>query len=182
MSTKMKKRSLTLIEIIIGFVLSAILIGGLFEIQRQFGILQTKVEKTKDIVFERERFHTKLSQIVRHVTDCWVDAKGCLVLQYTQLLDHDRDFRGECLALLHKDGESLILTTYGKKIRQDVLLKLDKKATVSYLFFDEQTAQWIDHPPKDLFKPDKNTHSLIKIMVTGVKQNDTIEFPFWINS
>lgn len=176
------KRSLTLIEMMIGLVLSALLIGGLFELQRQFGLLQTKVEKTKDIVFERERFQARLLQIFKSVTDCWINDKGFLVLQYTQLLDRDKDFRGECLALLHTEGDSLILTTYGKKIRQDVLLKLDKHAKVSYLFFDNYTSEWVSHPPKDLFKSDKKVRSVIKIIVTSAKTGSIIEFPFWVNS
>lgn len=175
-----KKKSFTLIEIIIGFLLAALLIGGLFEIQRQFNLLQNKVEQTKQIVFGRQRFYSRLAQIFNRLDKCWVDGTS-LVLEYTDDLDPDREFRGKCLALLHHTDNALFLTTYAKGAKQEILLKIDKHATVSFELFDTKSPRGIKEWSADIFEkklPDLERR-MLKITIDMPKKGK-IEFPFWI--
>ena len=177
-----KKKSFTLIEIIIGMLLGALLVGGLFEIQRQFNILQNKVEQTKQIVFGRERLYARLTQIFTNLDDCWID-NNSLVLKYASTLDPDRAFRGDCLSLIHQDGNSLVLTTYTKDTKQEVLLKLDKHATLHFSVFDSKTSKWIEEWPRDFFKKNPSTpkRRMLKITIDLPTKKQNIEFPFWID-
>jgi type II secretory pathway component PulJ len=197
-----KKKSFTLIEIVIGLLLAAILVGGLFEIQRQFTLLQNKVEQAKQTVFERQRFYSRLAQIFKNLDSCRIDdnaavsSEKVLVLEYVSDLDHDRNFRGKCTASLHKDGNNLILATQSKAERKEVLLKLEKGTTIQFSVFDMHPLKdspiakgWVQDWSADLVRDNLTAfgHCMLKITLSVPKKKqktksiDKIEFPFWIS-
>lgn len=167
-----------------GLVLATLLIGGLFEIQRQFTLMQNKVEQAGQIVFERQRLYSRLNPLFKHCENFWLEDDG-LALKYTEDLDHDRNFRGECLSFLHRDENNLILTTYAKTQKQEILLKLDKKAVLQFSVFDMEATKWVDTWPSDLIKKNLSDfgHCMLKLSLKTPKKGgkeEAIEFPFWI--
>ncbi|MFS8563963.1 MAG: hypothetical protein LVR00_06475 [Rhabdochlamydiaceae bacterium] len=105
------------------------------------------------------------------------------MLEYTHDLDRDRAFQGKCLTLLHRIENNLVLTTYAKeKIKQEILLKIDKHATISFELLDAQSPLGIKEWVPDIFNeklPDLERR-MLKITI-DVPKKEKLNSHFGLN-
>lgn len=195
---KLKKRSLTLLEVMIALSLTAILLSVIFTSYRQTTISQAKLEKAKIEVLTNKTIEQRLTYIFSHLTSekqhnnnktegessplytlSLPTSKGvALILEYDNGIDPDPSFSHHIkseLYLSHK--EELCLTTYSHTglARREVLK--EDISELKFSFFDPSahqthTSYW-DFNQEDL--PPIITLNL------GIKnKKEPLEFAFFI--
>lgn len=162
----MKSRSLNLIEVAIVMVLAAILIGTLFYTQTDTLKTQTKVDKVRAIVLERERFFMRLNQILNSDTVFHVEDKA-LLLKYDNGVDYERAFCGPVSSLLYQEDRKIYLATWPKEGEGRIEVLLEDVEDFSFTFFDDEKNNWSKSIPNNGF-------TMLKIIAKKV------EYPFFL--
>jgi hypothetical protein len=141
---KKKRRSLTLLEVVIALALTFMLISFLwqsyFNCQKQLLAL----EGSKKSYLEKIFFHETVSDLIkriRHSKQCCAihtsaadHPYGKVLLVYSDgHIDVDPDFTGPCyFGLVHQD-KRLMLTHFGSKDKKRTLVLMDGVDTVDFL-------------------------------------------------
>lgn len=145
----MRKRALTLIEVMIGLSLMAVVVTVLLNIYRNQQIASSKVRAVKEKILTRQCFQQRLTEIFNHldrenenILACLTD-NGTLFLRYDNGIDHDPDFCLEAVAELYLNKENeLCLTTKGKyhKSRKEILMA--NVGSLGMEFFSPSENSW----------------------------------------
>ncbi len=162
----MKKRSFSLLEIVIGFLLVALLMVVVFESQRHFKTQEKIVAEMQEFSLERQRISLRLKPLFLHLENLQWDGNR-LNIWYENLIDPKKEFRGSLVSTLGWHNGELFLTTWGPKgeVHHEVLLK-SKESFLNCLLFDEKENKWREFHSKEPI-PD-----FFKLVINGT------EFPF----
>lgn len=151
----MKKKSFTLVEVVIAMVLMAILVGFLFNTHLETSLALQKLEAKKKVLAQQHRFYFRLRQICSSHPSITEDHQQ-LILRYQGGLDLDENFRGSLTSALYFQNKNIYLATWPEKENPRLELLWENADSFTFTLFPEK------HP------------TLLKITV-----NDT-EFPFFI--
>ena len=164
----MKKRPFSLLEIVIAFLLVALLMFVVFESQRHFKTQEKIVSEMQEISLERQRISLRLKPLFLHLENLHWDGKR-VDIWYESLIDPIQEFRGSLVSTLEWYGGELFLTTWGPKgkLRHEVLM-VSKENTLNCLLLDEKENKWREFDSKEPI-PD-----FFKLVINGT------EFPFLI--
>ena len=108
----MRKRSLTLLEVIIAFTLLGFLLSALLPIYFQTKKQQIHFEKGKEEILQRLRFYFR----IKHLFECSfvkID-NDHLMFTYDNPLDGDEDFRTSVSSRLERKNDKIVLHTTAK--------------------------------------------------------------------
>lgn len=131
----MVKRSLTLLEVVIAFVLLGFLLATLIPTYILARKQQSYFEKGKDEMFQRLKFHYRLQQLIRL---SWPKAEGnTLIFTYDNSIDPDPLFRVGLTSTLSIEGKDIKLLTTPKKgdWRKEVIWE---NATLSFMIREDK--------------------------------------------
>ncbi len=106
----MRKRSLTLLEIIIAFTLLGFLLTALLPIYFQTKKQQILFEKGKEEILQRLRFYFRIKHLFEN-SSIKVNKEGHLVFTYDNPLDPDENFRTKVTSTLKWNGQQIVLNT-----------------------------------------------------------------------
>jgi len=167
----MRRRPLSLLEVMIAIFIAGILFAVLFRSQMDTATSARTVEQVKQAVYQREKFYLRLLPLFSHLEKCALDEKR-LVLTYDNGADPDPAFCGRVHSLLYMDKNCLLLATWGKedKLRTEVLWEGAKGLSFDFFVKDcfiKEPAQTL--PPK------------IKVSVKDSEGTDHL-FPYWTGS
>ncbi len=175
----MQRRPVILLELLIGFVLAAILLSFLFSSFRHVADLGQKVHKAKTVLHQRAITKLRLTQLFAHLQleedksfyfapheESFSDA---LFFKTDHGLDPNPDFCGplKVAIYLNKKKELCLCLAAKTTKRTEVLLK--GAETLSFSFFNEETKEWeptweADHFPS-LFKLQVNKEVTFAFML-----------------
>lgn len=149
----MRRRSLTLLEVVIGFALTAILLSFLFSSFRHMAKLGAKVQKGREAVHSRSIVQLRLGQLFENLnadekkssfyTDKHPDSfSEALYFTFDNGIDRDPQFCGLIKAALYLNPKKeLCLTLLSeKKERKEVLFK--RAGMLSFEFFNSEKKEW----------------------------------------
>ena len=106
----MRKRSLTLLEVIIAFTLLGFLLTALLPIYFQTKKQQILFEKGKEEILQRLRFYFRIKHLFEN-SSLKINEEGYLVFTYDNPLDHDKDFQAHVTSTLKWNGKEIVLNT-----------------------------------------------------------------------
>ncbi|MES2344548.1 MAG: type II secretion system protein GspJ [Chlamydiota bacterium] len=149
----MKKRALTLLEVMISLVLASILLTTLFSFYRELFFTRAKMQKNKEVVFQRMLTQERLSQVFSKVLAEIEEKKGLvfyttehasalgpvLYFFYDNGIDPNPSFCGALKAMLYLSTDKN-LTLYTWPDRKEVLLENVESLQLS--FFDIKKKVW----------------------------------------
>ena len=177
-----RKRSLTLLEVIIAMVLLGILLTGLFNCFRQGLKTNIVAKELKQKVLQLELFQQKLKHLFLSQEGVWIDThpdvkERALMLFYEQETDPEPQMCGyvQGMLYLNKNKELCLATWSAKGITRSETL-LDKVDSFKCRLFDPKKAEWVDSWPK---KKEETPRMVSIILEWGGKE---IPFKFFINS
>ncbi len=151
----MKKKSFTLVEVLIAMVLMGILVGFLFKTHLETSLAASKLTYKKQILARDQRLYFRLSQIFSSKASV-KKQEDQLILHYDGGLDRDPDFRGPLTSLLYYKDKNVYLATWPEK--GDPRLEL----------------LWENAPDLTLLLVPEKNPTLVKITI------NKIEFPFFL--
>jgi hypothetical protein len=165
----MRKRTLTLLEVLLAATLLSILMGCLFYSQKEAAVINNHIGQIKQNLLIEERFRLKLGIILNKKTDLkWHEAG--LLIQYDNGVDMDAAFCGPVISHLFYDNHKILLVTWPLEAAapERVEVLLEQVNNLSFFFYDEELNTFISdsQPPQDM--------TLMKIKV------DATEFPFFL--
>lgn len=181
---KKKRRSLTLIEVVIALAVTGILISFLwqsyFNCQKQLITLEAHKKSYMDKIF----FHETISDLIIRLTP----NKRCspvhtpntdsthpktLILYSDAHIDVDPDFTGPCyFGLIHME-KKLMLTHWGSSDKKRTSVLLDDVEDVDFLFYNTLSKSWVKHWDKKSI----SVPMMIKIKIGNLGANEFIFFP-----
>lgn len=148
-----RKRSFTLLEVIIASFFCVLIVTFLFESRRQFTLKQGEIEKVKEEVFAHEKIYLRLKPIFLNLERCeWKN--GVLHLEHVSFIDREKTFRGKLSSTLQVDQGKLVLKTFGhqENVREQILSE-DPSLSLNCLVFEPAKGEWRPPELKDK-KPD----------------------------
>jgi prepilin-type N-terminal cleavage/methylation domain-containing protein len=149
----MKKRALTLLEVMISLVLASILLTTLFSFYKQLFFSRAEIQKSKELILDRILMQERLSQIFAKVVPEIEEEKGlifytsekpstlsdALCFVYDNGIDPNPSFCGLLKGTLYLSKEkNLTLQTWPG--REEILL--DSVEALQFSFFDLEKKQW----------------------------------------
>lgn len=183
----MKKRALTLLEILIALSLAGILLTTLFSFY--FQIFHTKIDlqKAKQIVEARAWTQQRLVQVFGHLvaeveekglafyTTIHPDALGpALVFYYDNGIDCNFEYCGEKRAMLYLNKKKqLTLLTWPK--RAEILL--EKASSLRFSFYDLKQQEWKEAWARE----GEKFPAIIKMEILLSKAKEPSEFAFFLS-
>jgi hypothetical protein len=141
MTISYKRRSFSLLEVVIACALAATLLSTVFLSLTGIAKKQREVEMFRTTVVARERCWLRLSKLFATTDNLRWDAGKGLAFHYTDDLDPDPKFSGELVSLLYREGNFLRLATWGKE-RGRVETLLTPISELSCEFFDAASSSW----------------------------------------
>ncbi len=152
---RFRKRTLTLLEVVISIVILGALLTGLFHTFRQGLKKGIEAKELKQKVFQLELFQQKMKTLLSSENGVWIDkhkgAEGpALFFAFEQRADPDFEMYGELLGILFLNGKKeLCLQTgiEGGKMTTDVILERIDEFICT--LFDPKTKQWTQNYPKE---------------------------------
>lgn len=163
----MRKRCLTLLEVVIALSLTAILLSVLFGAQWSSHKAQAKIEAKKREVLPRQRLQLKLFPILTSAKAFRLDENGGLIVEYSGQLDRDARFRGPLTSLLRLQDNSLCLFTWPEDGIPRTEVLLENVECLSFRFFYPSKKKFDDFDPEE-------KATMLKIKAGAV------EFPFFL--
>jgi hypothetical protein len=151
----LRKRALTLLEVVISIVLLGALLTGLFNSFRQGSRKAIQAKELKQKVFQLELFQQKMKTLLSCENGVWIDKhKGAagmaLCFGFEQRADPDFKMYGDLQGALFLNGNKelcLLTGVEGDKMITDVLL--DGIDHFICALFDPKTKQWTQNYPKE---------------------------------
>ena len=153
----MKKRSLTLLEVMIAMSLAAVLLGFLFQLFFRLSQANIVLEKGKERLLSRQAMHQRLSIAMSKTVKAEksdepslftlresIDGSTALAWKVAQPIDRDPAFSGNQMHLLycHKP-QGLCLSTWSRdqtERRDEVLL--GGVESIALQFFEDENGEW----------------------------------------
>lgn len=149
----MRKRSLTLLEVIIALVLAAILLSTLFTFYRNLFVTRSQIQTSKNISLQRVLTQERLTQIFGKLLSEVEEEKGVifytaghnkalsliLYFAYDNGIDPDPQYCGTVKALLYLSLEKK-LTLLTLPAREEILL--EDVDSLFFAFFDIKEKSW----------------------------------------
>jgi type II secretory pathway pseudopilin PulG len=146
-----KKRSLTLLEVVIAIALLGLLLTGLFNSFRQGLKKNITARELKQKVLQLELFQQRLKTLfssldeeVGVALENHPDASGlALIVSYKQLIDPEFDMCGTLRGMLFLNQQKeLCLACWSEQGKGRIEILLDKIDTFKCRFFDPKKGQW----------------------------------------
>ncbi len=146
------KRPFTLIEVMIGLSLSAILLAFLFQFYTTLSKSHLELAKNKEEVLSAQRVQLRLNQVFGAVSQPFYMEKGALIFNFDNGIDPNPNFCGPVTGMLYLDEKqqlSLITWSHLKEPRKEVLVP--NVRTYSLSFFDQLDKKtWVTQWKKDV--------------------------------
>ena len=179
---KKRKRTLTLLEVIISIVLLGALLTGLFNTFRQGLKKGIEAKELKQKVFQLELFQQKMKTLLSSENGVWIDkhkgAEGpALFFTFEQRADPDFEMYGDLQAILFLNGKKelcLLSGIEGGKMTTDILLESTDHFTCA--LFDPKTKEWTQNYPKE------KTESPIMVSIKLKCNGQETPFVFFLQS
>ncbi len=147
-----KKRPFTLIELMIGLALSAILLGFLFHFYTTLSTAHIDLAKNKEGVLSKQRVQLRLNQVLSLASEPFYVKEGALIFKYDNGIDPHPQFCGPLTGMLYvneKKQLSLVTWSKEKEPRKEVLFPNVSSYAMS--FFDPiEKKTWTSHWEKKL--------------------------------
>ena len=174
-----KKRSLTLIEIVIAIVLLSFLLTGLFNVFYQGLKKSIAAKEVKQNVVQLELFQQRIKTLFSQKKSVWLEkhpeVENALFVSYEQSLDPEFDMCGNLLGMLYLNSKKqLCLISWSETQMVRIETLLDKVDDVHFRLFEAKTGEWLENWP--LKKKDSPVMVSIKLE-RGKKQ---IPFVFFL--
>ncbi len=149
----MRKRSLTLLEVVIALGLAAILLTTLFGFYRQLFLARANIQKNKETVLQRVWVQQRLAQVFEKAEAEIEEDKGlvfytaehphatgpALHFYYDHGMDPDPDYCGTLKAMLYLTPQKELMLQVGPA-RKEVLLQ--GASQLQFAFFDPKEKIW----------------------------------------
>lgn len=151
----MKKRGLTLLEVMIGILLTGMIVSFLISSLLHLTQANVQVQKMEDVVHKRAIVHLRLSQIFDHLiipedkatfyTDSYPDADGeALYFSYNAGIDSDASFCGDLEGILYQNSKKqLCLTQCAKKGKEREEILVEKITSFQLEFYHPEKKEWV---------------------------------------
>lgn len=179
-------KALTLLEVMIATVLSAVIMGALFMYFKQSALLNIKIQVAKQETLRRKNIHEHLMKIVSSIAPSeevalpiyTKDLEGIsgsvCVFSFDNGVDFDPRFNGVLQAALYlNSNHELVLSFYNQEDQERHLILYENLGYFRPSFFDMEKKKWFEHWP------------LSKTGVPGIvqfsiaeKKGDEIDFSF----
>lgn len=149
-----KKRSLTLLEVIVAMLLLGFLLTGLFNCFRQGLQKNIAAKGLKQKVLQLELFQQKIKHLFLNQKEVWIenhpDAKDrVLLLIHDQKVDSEPQMCGSVQSMIYlTNRKELCLATWSATGMGRVEILLDKVDSFNCLLFDPKKADWVEDWPK----------------------------------
>lgn len=167
----MRRRYFLLLELLIGLALAAVLMGYLFQEQKQLFSLRRRIDQTKDHVLAKTRVFLRLDKLLSNLEKCQFE-EGKLTVVHHHNLDPDPNFCGTLTSTLYRDRDRLLLMTTGERGGMRTETLLENVEHFSCRFFQDK--EWSGSIADKKKLPQK-----IKVIVK-VNQ-ETVEYPYWVH-
>ncbi len=186
----MKKRPLTLFEVVISLTLTAFVLAALLMAAHRLFTSTSMVEKSKRSALARAHTYERLLKLFDHIpkngaeTKDLLQSEGGMALEValSNLIDKKSAFCQEGRARLELVGKDLLLTQWGNGdvLREEVLLR--KVHALHFEFFDAQAepAALIQKWTKR--KGELPAYLLMHIQEEGAEEKETVDFAFFFPS
>jgi hypothetical protein len=168
----MKKKSFTLLECVIAFGLTALLLSVLFGFYRQNSFSTIQLQNAKQKVLARVHTQERLSCLFRNATlskgedgSYFYSRGSALHFTFNNGFDPSAEFCDQLEAVLFLDKQenlSLLLTGKDKTQRQEILLENAKELKLH--FFDPLALDWIH-------KWEENQEGVPPMLKISISQN-----------
>lgn len=153
MKLKKSRRPLTLLEVVIGFALTAILLTFLFSSFRHMADLGMRVQKGREAVHARALVQLRLSQLfecliqqdkkVSFYTDEHPESTtGALYFSFDNRLDHDPKFCSEMQGILFLNGKKQLCLSIGSNEHERKEILYTGASQLSFQFFNSKNKEW----------------------------------------
>lgn len=162
----MKKRPLSLLELIIGLSLTAILLSSLFASFRQISMSNASVQRAHGVVHERAFLQLRLEQMFRGLSKdtCLKKTEHGLTFTYKNFCDLEPDYCGSLQGkLLVQEGRLILFSTPPNKDPRAQIL-FENVSDISWEFFDLKNKKWLLAPDKKQFP--------LQVKLTPTQKND----------
>lgn len=143
-----KKRSLTLLEVIIAIFLLGILLTGLFNTFRQGIKKNISTREIKQTVLQLELFQQKLKNLFSQENGVWMErhpqASGtALFTDFEQKADPNFEMCGDLLGMLFLNAKKeLCFVSWSEKGKERMETLLDKVTSFKCRLFDPKKGEW----------------------------------------
>ncbi len=154
----MRKRSLTLLEVIIAFTLLGFLLTALLPIYFQTKKQQILFEKGKEEILQRLRFYFRIKHLFENSATVKIE-KDHLVFTYDNALDPDKSFRANVASTLKWNGKEIVLKTASKsgQSRPDEILWEKVTSPISFETAEQDSETLMISVNRILFRFKKST-------------------------
>lgn len=149
-----KKRSLTLLEVVIAMLLLGILLTGLFNTFRQGLKKNIAAKELKQKVLQLELFQQKLRSLFAEEEGVWIEkhpdlSSLPLFIEFQQKTDPDFKMCGETTGMLYLNGKKeLCLASWSEKGNSRIETLLDNVDAFKCRLFDPKKGTWTQTWPK----------------------------------
>jgi type II secretory pathway pseudopilin PulG len=149
-----KKRSLTLLEVVIAMLLLGALLSGLFYTLRHGMQRNTEAKELKQKVLQLELFQHRMKHLLAQQKGVWIeqhpDVTGpALFVLFTQKVDPDVDFCGDLQGMLYiNKKKELCFVTWSLQGKARVETLLEKVDGADYRLFDPKNGEWHSQWPQ----------------------------------
>lgn len=146
------KRAFTLIEVMIGLSLSAVLLAFLFQFYTTLSKSHLELAKSKEEVLSAQRVQLRLDQVFGAVSQSFYTEKGALIFNFDNGIDPDPHFCGPVTGMLYLDEKeqlSLVTWSHLKEPRKEILVP--KVTSYRLSFFDQiDKKTWVSQWKKEV--------------------------------
>jgi prepilin-type N-terminal cleavage/methylation domain-containing protein len=172
----MKKKALTLLEVMIALVLAGLLLAFLFGAWGGLSRMTHQVERIKQKILSRQIIQQRLSSMVSVMDACYTDEEKALFIKYDESVDRDDRFTGSLLCRLSLLKGELRLALTGKEgaAREEVLAEHVK--SVSWSFFDFSKLEWVALWDEDA----EELPVMIRLSIQEEGLAEPVEFAFFL--
>lgn len=177
---KSRRKSFTLIEVVIAMLLMGMLLTFSFQVLKNIALTQNKLALDKEKILERAYFNERFSLVFSHLTPedkfkaTEIAGHKGLLFSYDEGLDSDPAYNGDVFGFLYQDKDYLIFQTWPRKEfdkgqrRKEFFFK--NGSDFSWQLYDPESRSWIEHWDK------KKLPALIKIKIK--QEKELVEYGF----
>ncbi|MGE5196158.1 MAG: type II secretion system protein J [Anaerolineae bacterium] len=175
---KRAKRPFTLLEVLIGLCIAAVLVGVLFNFYHQIMLSHIQLEKLTERAHFRQLFQQRLIQVFDHIDESSnlhlseiTDSRSpALAFCYDNGTDRDKNFCHQLDALLYVDrAKNLSLISWGKQTKARKEILWEGVESIAFGFYSPSEEDWTA-----LWSPDQEENpEMIKCSIKEV-QDQTI--------
>lgn len=183
---KIRRYPFTLLELIIGMALAAIVVSFLFSSFRYSSIGHSRIKMTQKAVHERLCFQTRLTQVFDQLQfenkkkEIYLAShpeshNDALYFSFHQEIDQDPHFIGVLDAVLFINFEKqlcLLSISPDGTSRRDVFF--DNIESISFQFFDSQNTKWQPKWKKEL----PHAPTFLALIIKETSKKEALEFSF----